>query len=111
MNDVELDPIMKEGTLFVMEDNIRSLKNLLSKLEELITTYIPGKAMRTLVFLLHKASEVTRLFNKKKSGSRAWERVKVLDNLNSVLQNPDSTVHETEEAETRLTEFNEEDIC
>ena len=110
-NDVELDPIMKEGTLFVMEDTIRNLTNLLPKLEELITTFIPGKAMRTLVFLLHKASEVTRLFNKKKSGSRARERVKVLDNLNSVLQNPDSTVHEIEEAEKRLTEFDEEDIC
>ena len=28
-NDVELDPIMKEGTLFVMEDNLRQQKNLL----------------------------------------------------------------------------------
>ena len=101
-NDAELDPIMKEGTLFVMEDNIRNLTNLLPKLEELITAFIPGKAMRTLVFLLQKASEVTRLFNKKKSGSRARERVKVLDNLNSVLQNPDSTVHEIEDAETKI---------
>ena len=66
--------------------------------------------MKTLVFLLFKASEVTRLFNKKKSGSRARERVKILDNLNSVLQNPDSTVHEIEEAEIKLTEFDEEDI-
>ena len=66
--------------------------------------------MRTLVFLLQKASEVTRLFNKKKSGSRARERVKVLDNLNSVLQNPESTVHEIEEAEKKFTEFDEEDI-
>ena len=56
MNDVELDPIMKEGTLFVMEDNIRNLKNLLPKLEELITAFIPGKAMPTLVFLFQKAS-------------------------------------------------------
>ena len=101
---------MKEGTLFVMEDNIRNLKNLLPKLEELITTYIPGKAMRALVFLLKKASEVTRLFNKKKSGSRAKERVKILDNLNSVLQNPESWVHQIEEAEKKLTEFGEEDI-
>ena len=109
-NDVELDPIMKEGTLFAMEDNLQNLKSLLPKLEELITAYIPGKAMRALVFLLHKASEVTRLFNKKKSGSRARERVKILDNLNSVLQNPESTVHEIEEAEKKLTEFDEEDI-
>merc|ERR1712208_174109 len=74
-NDIELDLIMKEGTLFVMEDTIR---NLLPKLEGLIVTHIPGKAMRTLVFLLQKASEVTRLFNKQKSGSRARERVKIL---------------------------------
>ena len=101
---------MKEGTLFVMEDTIRSLTNDLPKLEGLIVTHISGKAMRTLVFLLQKASEVTRLFNKQKSGSRARERVKILDNLNTVLQNPDSTVHEIEEAEIKLTEFDEEDI-
>ena len=93
-----------------MEDIIRNLTNLLPKLEELITAFIPGKAMQTLVFLLQKASEVTRLFNKQKAGSRARERVKILDNLNSVLQNPDSTVHEIEEAEIKLTEFDEEDI-
>merc|ERR1711888_531290 len=80
-SDVELDPTMKEGTLFVMEDTIRNLTNLLPKLEELITAFIPGKAMWTLVFLLQKASEVTRLFNKQKSGSRARERVKILDKL------------------------------
>ena len=93
-----------------MEDTIRNLTNLLPKLEGLIATHIPGKAMRTLVFLLQKASEGTRFFNKQKSGSRARERVKILDNLNSVLQNPDSTVHEIEEAEIKLTEFDEEDI-
>ena len=82
----------------------------LPKLEGLIATHIPGKAMRTLVFLLQKASEVTRLFNKQKSGSRDRERVKILDNLNTVLQNPDSTVHEIEEAEVKLTKFDEEDI-
>ena len=101
---------MKEGTLFVMEDTIRSLTNDLPKLEGLIVTHLSGKAMRTLVFLLQKASEVTRLFNKQKSGSRARERVKILENLNTVLQNPDSTVHEIEEAEVKLTEFDEEDI-
>ena len=62
-NDVELDPNMREETLFVLEDNLLKLHKLLPKLEELINTYIPGKAMKTLVFLLHKASEVTRLFN------------------------------------------------
>ena len=66
--------------------------------------------MRTLVFLLLKASEATRLFNKQKSGSRARERVKILANLNSVLQNANSTVHEIEEAEVALTTFDEEDI-
>ena len=81
---------MREDTLFVMEDNLLKQHKFLPKLEELINTYIPGKAMKTLVFLLDKASEVTRLFNKKKSGSRARERVKILDNLNSVLHNPES---------------------
>ena len=93
-----------------MEDTIRHLTNDLPKLEGLIVTHLSGKAMQALVFLLQKASEVTRLFNKQKSGSRARERVKILDNINTVLQNPDSTVHEIEEAEVKLTEFDEEDI-
>ena len=71
---------------------------------------MPGKAMRTLVFLLLKAAEDTRRFNKQTSGSRARERVKILAHLNTVLQNPDSTVHEIEEAEAALTTFDEEDI-
>ena len=96
--------------MFVMEDTIRNLTNALPNLEGLIVTHIPGKAMRTLVFLLQKASEVTRLFNKQKSGSRARERVKILENLNTVLQNPDSSVHEIEEAEVKLTKFDEEEI-
>merc|ERR1711947_67376 len=66
--------------------------------------------MRTLVFLLQKASEVTRLFNKQKSGFRARERVMILANLNTVLQNANSTIHEIEEAEVALTTFDEEDI-
>ena len=96
--------------MFVLEDTIRNLTNTLPDLEGLIVTHIPGKAMRTLVFLLQKASKVTRLFNKQKSGSRARERVKILENLNAVLQNPDSSVHEIEEAEVKLTTFDEEDI-
>ena len=96
--------------MFVLEDNIRNLTNDLPDLQGLIETHIPGKAMRTLVFLLQKASEVTRLFNKQKSGSRARERVKILANLNTVLQNANSTVHEIEEAEVALTTFDEEDI-
>ena len=110
VNDVEFDPVMKEGVLFVLEDNIRNLTSDLPDLQGLIETHIPGKAMRTLVFLLQKASEVTRLFNKQKSGSRARERVKILANLNTVLQNENSTVHEIEEAEVALTTFDEEDI-
>merc|ERR1711888_401992 len=94
VNDVELDPAMKEETLFVLEDNIRSQTKELPDLLGLIEAYIPGKAMRALVFLLSKASEATRLFNKQTSGSRARERVKILANLNSVLQNANSTVHE-----------------
>ena len=110
VNDVESDPVMKEGLLFVLEDNIRNLTNDLPDLQGLIETHITGKAMRTLVFLLQKASEVTRLFNKQKSGSRARERVKILANLNTVLQNENSSVHEIEEAEVALTTFDEEDI-
>merc|ERR1711895_403479 len=60
--------------------------------------------------LLQKASEVTRRFNKQASGSRSRERVKILANLNTVLQNPNASVHEIEEAEVALTTFDEEDI-
>merc|ERR1712030_25697 len=68
VNDVELDPVMKEGLLFVLEDTIRNLTIALPDLEGLIITHITGKAMRTLVFLLQKASKVKRLFNKQKYG-------------------------------------------
>merc|ERR1712215_213105 len=44
------------------------------------------------------------------SGSRARERVKILANLNTVLQNANSTIHEIEEVEVALTTFDEEDI-
>merc|ERR1711936_344811 len=50
------------------------------------------------------------LFNKQKSGSRARERVRILANLNNVLQDANSTIHEIEEAEVALTTFDEEDI-
>ena len=63
VNDVEMDPAMKEGILFVLEDCIRNRTNELPDLQGLIATHIPGKAMRTLIFLLQKASEATRLFN------------------------------------------------
>merc|ERR1712239_6867 len=66
--------------------------------------------MRALVFLLTKAAEDTRRFNKQASYTRSTERVKILANLNSVLQNPLSTVHEMEDAEAALTAFDEEDI-
>ena len=62
VNDVESDPVLKERLLFVLEDNIRNLTNDLPDLQGLIETHITGKAMHTLVFLLQKASEVTRLF-------------------------------------------------
>merc|ERR1711947_37336 len=109
-NDVEVDPAMKEATLFVLEHEIRSQTKDLPDLQGLIETHIHGKSMSTLVFFLQKASEVTRLFNRQKSGSRARERVRILANLKTVLQNANSTVHEIEEAEVALTTFNEEDI-
>merc|ERR1711984_57163 len=51
-----------------------------------------------------------KLFNKQKSGSRARERVRILANLNTVLHDANSTIHEIEEAEVALTTFDEEDI-
>merc|ERR1711895_250319 len=109
-NDLEMDPAMKEDTLFVLEDSIRSLTRELPDLQGIIATHLPGKAMKALFFLLTKAAEDTRRFNKQASYTRSTERVKILANLNSVLQNPHSTVHEMEEAEAELVAFDEEDI-
>ena len=64
--------------MFVLQDNLQKQHKLLPKLEELVTTHLSRKAMKALVFLLHKASKATRTFNKKKSGNRARERVKTL---------------------------------
>ena len=66
--------------------------------------------MRALVFMLRKASEVTRTFNKKKSGNRARKRVKLLEELNTVHQNPNSTIRDTEEVKQKSTHFDEDDI-
>ena len=85
-NDLEIDPAMKEDTLFVLEDSIRAQTKELPDLQGIIATYLPGKAMRSLVFLLTKAAEDTRRFNKQAAGTRSKERVKILANLNSVLQ-------------------------
>ena len=93
---------MSKETLFVLEDNLQKQHQLLPKLEALVTTHLTGKAMKALIFLLHKTSDATRIFNKKKSGNRARERVKILENLNSVLQNSDSIVHEIEDVEKNL---------
>merc|ERR1712002_919956 len=109
-NDLEMDPAMKEDTLFVLEDTIRALTRELPDLQGIIATHVPGQAMNALVFLLTKAAEDTRRFNKQAAYTRSTERVKILANLNSVLQNPHSTVHEMEEAEAALTAFDEEDI-
>ena len=79
-------------------------------MEDLINTHLSGKYMRVLVFLLHKASKVTRTFNKKTSGNRARERVKFLEELNTVHQNPNSTRHDIEEVEKKLTSFDKKDI-
>ena len=64
--------------MLVLHGNLQKLYKLLPKMEELVNTHFSGKYMKALVFLLHKASEVTRTFNKKKSGNRARERVKLL---------------------------------
>merc|ERR1712002_59874 len=109
-NDLEIDPAMKEDTLFVLEDTIRALTRELPDLQGIIATHVPGKAMNALVFLLTKAAEDTRRFNKQAAGTRSKERVKILANLNTVLQNPQSTVHEIEDAEAALIAFDEEDI-
>merc|ERR1711947_37127 len=109
-NDLEMDPAMKEETLFVLEYSIKTLTRDLPDLHGIIATHLPGKAMRALVFLLTKAAEDTRRFNKQASYTRSTERVKILANLNSVLQNPLSTIQEMEDAEAALTSFDEEDI-
>merc|ERR1712074_391795 len=75
-NDLEMDPAMKEETLFVLEDSIKTLTRDLPDLQGIMATHLPGKAMKALVFLLTKAAEDTRRFNKQASHTRSTERVK-----------------------------------
>ena len=96
-NDVESDPKMRDEIVLELQANPQRQFKLLHKMEDLINTHLSGKYMRVLVFLRHKASKVTRTFNKKTSGNRARERVKFLEELNTVHQNPNSTIHGIEE--------------
>ena len=75
-----------------------------------MTNFFSGKHTEALIFLLHKAAELTRTFNKKKAGNRTRERVELLKQLNSVLSDPSSTVQDIEMVEEKLVEFDEEDI-
>ena len=109
-NDVESDPKMRDEIVLELQANPQRQYKLLHKMEDLINTHLLGKYMRVLVFLLHKASKVTRTFNKKTSGNRARERVKFLEELNTVHQKPNSTIHDIEEVENFFTNFDEEDI-
>ena len=87
-NDVETDPKMRDEVVLELHANLQSQYKLLPQMEALINTHLSGRYMEALVFLLHKASENTRTFNKNKSGNRARERVKLLVELNFVHQNP-----------------------
>ena len=81
-NDVETDPKLRAEVVLELHANLQSQYTLLPKMEDLINTHFSGKYMKLLNFLLHKASEVTRTFNKKKSGNRAREQVNLLHELN-----------------------------
>ena len=72
--------------------------------------HFSGKYFDSLVFLLHKAAEVTRTFNKKKTGSKRRERVELLNELNSVISDKSSTIQDIETVEDKLVKFDEEDI-
>ena len=72
-NDVETDPKLRAEVVLELHANLQSQYKLLPKMEDLINTHLSGKYMKALTVLLHKASEVTRTFNKKKSGNIARE--------------------------------------
>ena len=76
----------------------------------IINDHFSGKYSDALVFLLHKAAEVTRTFNKKKTGNRRRERAELLKQLNSVISDTSSTVQDIEMVEEKLVQFDEEDF-
>ena len=63
-NDNESDPNMRDEVVLELHANLQSQYKLLPKMEDLVNTHLSGKYMKALTFLLHKASEVTRTFNK-----------------------------------------------
>merc|ERR1712215_412803 len=101
---------MREKILRKLGVKIHELSEQYPSNDLIITDHFSGKYSDALVFLLHKVAEVTRTFNKKKTGNRRRERAELLKQLNSVISDSSSTVQDIEMVEEKLVWFDEEDI-
>ena len=87
-SDTTTSTDMRDAILRELEVKIQELSEQYPSNDQIINNYFSGKHTDALIFLLHKAAEVTRTFNKKKAGNRTRERVELLKQLNSVLSDP-----------------------
>ena len=67
-NDVTKSVDIRDTILRELDVKIHELSEQYPSNDQIITEYFSGKYSDALVFLLHKAAEVTRAFNKKKTG-------------------------------------------
>ena len=68
-NDVTKSVDIRDIILRELDVKIHELSEQYPSNDEIITEHFSGKYSDSLVFLIHKAAEVTRVFNKKKTGS------------------------------------------
>merc|ERR1712215_440616 len=109
-NDVTKSVNIRDIILRELDVKIHEHSEQYPSNDEIITEHFSGKYSDALVFLLHKAAEVTRSFNKKKTGSRRRERVELLNELNSVISDNSSTIQDIEMVEEKLVKFDEEEL-
>ena len=69
-SDTTTSSDMRDAILRELEVKIQELSDQYPSNDQIIDNYFSGKHTDALIFLLHKAAEVTRTFNKKKTGSR-----------------------------------------
>ena len=67
-NDVTKNVDIRDITVGELDAKIQKLSEQYPTNDEIISEHFSGKYSDSLVFLLHKAAEVTRVFNKKKNG-------------------------------------------
>merc|ERR1711888_39005 len=110
INDDTINVDIRDTTVGELVAKIQKLTEQYPTNDELISEHFSGKYSYSLVFFLHKAAEVTRIFNKKKTGSRRREQVELLKELNSFISDKSSTIQDIEMVEDKLVRFDKENL-